>query len=323
MLFAITLLLPWLLQSARSDRLTELVEKMRLLTLRGDHQALGGSLIPVVLEELVKPHPNASSAWNQVGLYFQTQGDYAAAERAYQRGMRLVQKEGKAGEPDLLLLLNLATLYLETRQHPVQADTLGRRALKQAIGFYGPASPELAKFLYILGSVRQRQSDRKGARRYFQEALDLAGDRPDGKLLQGYVRASLGILSASGGQWIDARESLIQSIAPIETYFGTSHPVAISAHLNLARVYAHLKQWPLANASLARAREITEARLGPDHRLMAEILATSASVLQKTGLRREARDLERRAKSIAAAQPKNSALQPSIDFVDLIQSGRR
>lgn len=120
------------LASAEADRLVGLVEEMRRLTFAGDHASVG-RLLPAVLEELAKPHPNADIAWNQVAVYFQTQGDYAEAERAYQRGIRLSEKDGNALGGRALLLINLATLHLETGKHTAHAELLCRRALKLAI----------------------------------------------------------------------------------------------------------------------------------------------------------------------------------------------
>lgn len=318
----LVLLLPLVLAAAPPDRLADLIEQMRQFTLAGDHAAVG-RLTPEVMEELTKPHPRAALAWNQVGIYFQVQGDFAEAERAYQQGIRLAEKDGNSAGDLALLLLNLASLYLETGQGPAHAEVLSRRALKYAIALHGPAAPELANFIYILGAARVEQGDRTDGRRFFEQAVDLAGDSSEGKLRQGFVRANLALLSALDKQWMPAKENFLQSIALIETALGSSRPDLIRTHLNLSRVYVQLKQWTLAAASVAKARDITEARLGDSHPLMADILITSASILRKTGHGREARDLDRRAQAITAAQPKNPAASAWIHAADLVRSGKR
>lgn len=321
-ILVLVLSLPLVLAAAPPDRLADLVERMQQFTLAGDHAAVG-RLTPEVMEELTKPHPRAALAWNQVGIYFQVQGDFAEAERAYQRGVSLAEKDGNSAGDLAIVLLNLTTLYLATGQGPAHAEVLSRRALKYAIALHGPAAPELANFIYILGVARAEQGDRQGGRRFFEQALELAGDSSEGKLHQGFVRANLASLSALDKQWMPAKENFLQSIALIETALGSSHPDLIRTHLNLAVVYVQLKQWTLAAASVAKAREITEARLGGSHPLMAGILITSASILRKTGHGREARDLDRRAKAITAAQPKNPAASAWIHAADLVRSGRR
>ena len=318
----LVLSLPFLLAAAPPDRLADLIGQMRQLLLAGD-QAAVGHLVPDLLEELAKPNPRAAIAWSQVGTYFQNQGDYGQAEQAYQRGIRLAEKEGNSAGDLEILLFNLASLYQATGQRPAHTELLCRRALKNAIALYGPRSPELTDFLSALGAARLQLGDRKDARRLYQQALDLAGDSSEGRVRLGFVYGNLGVLSALDRQWIDAKESFLQSIALVEALLGPSHPDLVRTHLNLAVVYAQLKQWTLASASVARAREITEARLGDSHPLMADILTTSASIMRKTGHGREARDLDRRAKAITDAQPKNPASSAWIHAADLVPSGRR
>ena len=323
MLLSAILLLPLLLKAAEPDRLTSLVEEMRQLTYAGNHQA-AGRLVPVLLGELAKPHPQAASGWNQIGVYLHTLGDHAGAEHAYQRGIQLVQKEqDTSGDLASLLLLNLASLYLETGRRPAHAELISRRALRMAIEQYGPASPQLVNFLCTLGAARQQQGDGQNARLYYQQALDLADKNSEGRLSRGVILASLGVLSARDKEWTQARDLLLQSIQTTEHVLGKSHPESVRAHINLARVYEHLQQWIPASANLKSAREITEAKLDPHHPLMVEILVTSASILRKTGHRREARDLSRRAKEIMAALPKDSAANTWIHAADLRLSGRQ
>lgn len=72
---ALVVWIPLLLASEDADPLTVLVDEMRRLTFAGDHASVG-RLVPSVLAELSKPHPKADIAWNQLGVFFQTQGDF-------------------------------------------------------------------------------------------------------------------------------------------------------------------------------------------------------------------------------------------------------
>ena len=113
---------------------------------------------------------------------------------------------------------------------------------------------------------------------------------------------------------------MLRSIGLIERSLGHSHLDLIRPALNLARVYEELKQWNLAKASVERARVIAEMQLPPQHNIMAEILWTCASIAKKTGHRREAQDLSRRARAIAAAQPKDSGAW--VHAADLVRPVR-
>ena len=68
-------------------------------------------------------------------------------------------------------------------------------------------------------------------------------------------------------------------------------------------------------------RAIAEMHLPLQHIVMAEILWTCASISKKTGHRREARDLSRRARAISAAQPEDAGAW--IYAADLMRPGRR
>ncbi len=297
-------LFPVLLQVAPPDRLTELTEELRQLTIRGDHQS-AGRLMPSLLDEIAKGHPDAALAWNQAGVYFAAQGEYAEAERAYLKASRLVEHQKHNNHLRALLLANLATLYLETGR-PVLAEHFSRRSLASAQEADSPSSPELSNSYYLLSAARLQQGDAREGRKYLVQALELADSSGDRDRLRGEVLMNLAALERAERNWDRARELFLEALAITESSMGSSHPYLIRIHLNLGRIYEQLKQWEKASASLARAREITELRLGPGHLLMAEILKTTASVLRKTGHGREGRELRRRAAAIAKAQPKDS-----------------
>lgn len=296
---------PVLFQVAPPDRLTELTEELRQFTIRGDHQA-AGRLIPSLMHEIAKGQPEAAAlAWNQAGVYFAAQGDYAEAERAYLKALRIAERQKDNSHGQLLVMANLATLYLETGR-PVLAEHFSRRSLVRAQEGDSPSLPESSSSYYLLGAARLQQGDTREGRKYLVQALELADRSGDPERLRGEVLMNLAALERTERNWDRARDLFLQALAITESSMGSSHPYVIRIHLNLGRIYEQLKQWEKASASLARAREITELRLGPGHLLMAEILKSTASVLRKTGHGREGRQLRRQADAIAKAQPKDS-----------------
>ena len=310
----------FLLSADGSDRVTDLVETMRRLTIAGDQPAVG-HLVPVLIRELATPHPiphpMAALAWNQIGVYHATQGQIAEAERAYQRGIRLSEHAGTGGSELALLLLNLGELYLQSGATPSHTEAILRRASKLVAESFGPGASELANFLYMLGAVRMQAGHRKDARTYFERALVVAGETRDGQVRRGIILANLGVLSTQEGQWSQAKDTIASAVTLLEQNLGVGHPELVPCHLNLSRIYAQLKQWDLAAAAVERARVITETRLGPDHGYMVAVLESSAFVLRKTGRRAEAKEQARRAKSIAAALPRATAGGTWIHLSDL------
>jgi tetratricopeptide (TPR) repeat protein len=308
-----------LLRSAQADPLATLIEEMRQCTETGDYSA-AGRLLPALLDELAKPQPRAGSGWNQVGVYYHTQHNHAAAENAYLRGIRLIQKEDPAVADHPLLLLNLATVYLQMGGRPAQAEILARRALTLAESLYGSTSPALANFLYTIGAARLQQNDYKEARHYFQRALASVDDTRYSTIRRGAILSTLAVLCAIEKQWIEARDLLLQSIQLMESVLGSQHPDLVRSYLNLTYVYRHFEQWPQAYSSVTRARQITEAHFGSGHPLMIDNLEMAAFILRKSGRTREARDLRRRAKAIAQTLPNDPGARSSIHIADLARS---
>jgi tetratricopeptide (TPR) repeat protein len=311
-LFAFVLLL----RSAETDRLPTLVEEMRQRTETGDYSA-AGRLLPALLEELAKPQPRAGSGWNQVGLYFHTQRQHAEAENAYLSGIRLIEKEDSATGDHALLLLNLATLYLEMGGRPAHAEILCRRAITLARQLYGFQSPALANFVYVLAIARLQQKDFKEARNYLDQALAHLDDSRYSTLSRGLILSNLAVVCAVEKQWIEARDLLSQSIQLMESVVGPLHPDLVRNYLNLTYVYEHFGQWPQAYSTVSKARQITETHFGPEHSLMIDSLEMSAVILRKTGRSSEARELRRRAKAIAQTLPDDPAARSWIHIADL------
>jgi tetratricopeptide (TPR) repeat protein len=310
------LIAPALLYSERPDRVTKLVETMRQLTFAGDQFAVG-RLVPELIHELANPHPQAALGWNQIGVYHAVQGNFAEAEIAYQRGIRLVERAATGRETLALLLLNLSELYLDAGSRVGQAEKIVRRALNLAEELYAADAARLSHFVYALAVAQNQAGNRRGARSLFQRALLLAGQTGDGKFERGLILANLAVLLAEDKHWQEARETILQAIDSLKQTIGVAHPQLVPTYLNLARIERHFKHWDLAIAALERARVITETQLGPEHGYMVGILESSAFVLRKTGRHSEAKEQARRAKRIASSLQRSTVGTAWIHVADL------
>ncbi|HYI94379.1 MAG TPA: tetratricopeptide repeat protein [Bryobacteraceae bacterium] len=311
---SVLLLTPLLLYAEAPDRVSQLVETMREQTFAGDLAAVGRT-VPILIGELAKPHPNAGLAWNQIGVYQAMQGNYAEAERVYQHGIRLLEQSGKTGDV-ALLQLNLGELYLDVGR-PGQAEALLRRALTLATTTIGADAPELANYIYVLGVSRMQQGAWEDARHYFERALTLAGETRDGKIRRGIILGNLAVLYGRDKQWRQAKDSMFQAVPLLEQNLASGHPDLIPLYINLAAIHEHFKEWDLACSSLEKARAVAVTRLRPDHPYMPAILNAQAEIWKKLGNRSEAKELSRRARAIAAAQPRDPSGESSVHISDL------
>ncbi|HYI93234.1 MAG TPA: tetratricopeptide repeat protein [Bryobacteraceae bacterium] len=309
-------LTPLLLCADDPDRVTDLIETMRQLTFAGDQPAVG-RLVPKLMHEIAMPHPQGALAWNQIGVYHAIQGNASEAERAYRRGVQILEQEGTDRSALALLLLNLSELYLQAGGRATQATTIVRRALKLAEESYGPDSQELSNFIYVLGAAQKQSGNRRDARREFERALLIVGKSTDAEIRRGLILANLAVLCAEDKQWNEARDTTLQAVVLLEQNLGPGHAELVPVYLNLAKIQMQFKRWDLASAALERARMTTETQLGPEHSYMVFILESSAFILMKTGRRSEAKEQAQRAKSIAASLPRAKAGEAWIHVSDL------
>jgi tetratricopeptide (TPR) repeat protein len=294
------LVAPMLCCPERPDRVTELVETMRQLTFAGDQLAVGRLVDELIKELREKPHPQAALAWNQVGIYHAVQGNFAEAEIAYQRGIRLVERVETGRETLALLLLNLSELYLDSGGRVGHAEKILRRALELADDLYDTDPVKLSQFVYALAVARNQAGDRMGARGLFQRALLLAARTGGANIQRGLILANLAVLLAEDKQWQEAREMILKALSSLEQALGVAHPQLVPTYINLARIERQFKRWDLAMVALERARVVTETQLGPQHGYMIGILESTALVLRKTGRHSEAKEQARRAKLLAS-----------------------
>lgn len=116
---------------------------------------------------------------------------------------------------------------------------------------------------------------------------------------------------------------LLQAIPLCEETLGREHPRMIALLFNLGRTYLDQGNTALAEQPLRTAAAITEARLGAEHSLLVRILSALAEVRRRAGDRKEAGQLARRAKAIAAFNKDQSIGKARIDIADLIDEGRQ
>ena len=315
-----------LLAAGQDDGLDKLTEEMVRRTAAGDI-AGAGRLIPsllAALEEHGPRHPSAVLAWNQIAVSHHMQGHFAEAEKAYLRAIRLFEKQVESSTGLELLYQNLATLYLDMGGRPGHAETLCRRGLKLAMKRLGPLHPELGRFLYTLGAARQMQNDLIDARRFYQQALSVStGGSPAERIRNALIMANLGLLEWKEGRLPAAKDIMMRAITLFEKAADPSHPDLIASYINLARVHEQLHEWSRAGECVRRAREIAESRLGPTHPHLAEILTSSASILRKTGHRKEVLKIEQQVKAILAVQPQDVWRNSSVHLSDLAPPGHR
>ena len=302
------------------DRAPSVIAEMSRLSSEGNSPASKAmeSTALQLAGQLGPTHPDLVPLLNQVALSQQLSGQYLQAEKTYRRAIRVL--EGQAPAPAVManLLLNSATLYLEARDRPGHAEVLARRALKLATEAHGAQSPVLGKYLLAIGASRLQQGDIAAARRFHEQALEVEDD----KILRAVIWQHLAAVAILERHWSTAERYLADAIAVHLELQGPVHLGLIQPYMDLAAMYSKRRQWAQAAESIEKARAIAELTLGPNHPVMGEILSASANVARKTGHRKLASDLDRRAAAIESAQ-KGGLSFGSVHVADLANPNRK
>ncbi|MCW5976789.1 MAG: tetratricopeptide repeat protein [Bryobacteraceae bacterium] len=282
-----------------------LMETQRL-SARGEYEearaAAGRALAEA--EKFGSGDPRVAATLSQIGYLCHVFGEYSEAEKAYLRGIQILDHRADQRRTLSELLDNLASLYTEFGSQYEKADRLRRRALEIGLAELGQDHPEVAILLSNLATTCM-------ARRRFDEAKPLLlralalleTNRAAYKSNAAGVLGNLAVLTASTNHLEESADYARRGLALDEQTLGPIHPRLSRPLLNLARLQMLLGRPASAGPLAARALALAEAAYGEEHPLVSEILFTYAAALKETGRKKEARGFERRARDIAARHP--------------------
>ena len=227
-------------------------------------------------------------------------GKRPEAERAIREGISIVR--GKPGREEELskLLDHLATFYYEYGGRGREVEALRREAVELAIQSLGPRHARVG-FLFshlALSLIDRHRYDE--AKVMLTQALELADERAF-PVFAGDIYMSLGAVASAQRQYSEAIRFFDRARGLFAGFGGETSPRTILPLLALGEAYLKLGRAAEAEESIARALVLAESALGPDNLRTAEILAVQAGALRALGKRKEAREVERRARAIVTS----------------------
>jgi tetratricopeptide (TPR) repeat protein len=236
----------------------------------------------------------------RVGLAYDVLGRFVESERAYVRALSILEED--AGEGFLLaqVLEGLALVQLHSGSY-ARAERLMQRAVAMGGKARGSDHPDVAGMLANLASAQMMLRKDSEAQALFERALALfeAGASQYQQERAG-IMANLGFLAFWRSDISAANAYLERSVTAHEAVVGRHHPQMIRPLLNLARVRLELKHTKDAEGPVFQAMTIAEGSFGGNHLSLYEVCVTYAAVLRETGRKKEARQMEARAKAILA-----------------------
>jgi Tfp pilus assembly protein PilF len=114
---------------------------------------------------------DAGALWNNLGYHLYDVADYAGAQAAFERALRIFEKVLGSEHPNVATLHNNLGEVMRQQGDLAGAQAAFERALRIDEAVYGPDHPAVACDVNNLGSVLKDQGDLAGAQAAFERAL--------------------------------------------------------------------------------------------------------------------------------------------------------
>jgi tetratricopeptide (TPR) repeat protein len=249
----------------------------RFLPLQPHARAVAGWAEEAGLED-------AGALWNNLGYHLDMVADYAGAQAAHERALRIWQETYVDEHPQVATAHNNLGSVLYAQGDLVSARAAFERALRIWQEAYGDEHPRVATAHNNLGPVLQDQGDLAGAQAAYERALriDEAAYGPDHPAVATDVN-NLGSVLRDQGDLAGARAAFERALRIDEAVYGSEHSSVATDVNNLGSVLK--AQGDLAGAQVAyeRALRIKEQIYESDHPSIATTVNNLGSVLKAQG----------------------------------------
>jgi tetratricopeptide (TPR) repeat protein len=311
---ALLTLFPATAQAQSGIDFSEQLVRARSLQQAGQYNAARS----VLLETLTKA-PDSAILFGALGSVQQDLGEYLEAERSYLRALELSSRN--EGDTERLVLLNnLATLYLESAQYEKGGRV--REQLEKLTPAILEEHPRAAAiFLNVAGSLEHARHRDREAETYYVRSLELF-HKTMGPISvdAAVVKTNLGGIRLEAGQYQAAADLFQQAIQEIETASNPENPALIRPLINAARSENLAGHPSAADPFARRGVELSLKILGERHTVTAIAMLEEAMALRGLRRKKPARELEKRAK---AGLQTNSTIKTAGYTVSMAQLGKR
>lgn len=246
--------------------------------------------------------------YEAVGAIEMGRGEFAAAEDAFTKGLKIRREElGAEDHKTASMHNNLGGALLSLRRAAEGAEHV-RAAIEIWTRLQGPDHPNLAVTLNSLAVMYDAAGDLEQARRTHLESIAIKqrvlGPEHDSMAVS---LDNLGSVLVRLGEVEEGREYSERALRIRERNLGREHPHVASSLVNLALADEKAGRLDDAQREAERARRIFETALGPDHPFLAYPLTTLGRLALGRGEVAAARTLL--AQADARRGPESSAVE--------------
>jgi tetratricopeptide (TPR) repeat protein len=304
---------------ADGDEFTAKLKTAIVLQDSGDYQGAEQLLAPLLKQAgaLGVADPRMPVLYNNLGSLYHFQEKYVQAEWAYRKAIDICRTHcGLETGLTTRFMANLAELYLQTEQY-AKAERLGLRSLATQLEESQPEDPDFVRLLRMIGDLALRLGRFEEAESAFDAALARSEIILPGGTESTQILNNLGILYYRTGRNAAALSYCSRALASAEKVFQPKDPRLAQTWLNTGALRLLLNGPVDAEPFFQKALAIGEGSLGRQDPVVGQILAAYATCLKQMDRKAEAKEYERRSKTILQSA---SAFRPSrytVDAADL------
>jgi tetratricopeptide (TPR) repeat protein len=253
-----------------------------------------------IREKVLGPgHPDVATTLNYLGLVYLAQRRHVEAKSLHQRALSIREQVLCPDHPDVAYsLFNLAGISVGQEDHK-QTEALQQRGIEIFEKTLSPEHPDILHGIYLLALDYIRQEKYEQALPLLERALTnsekvLGHEHPQTALfLRGF-----GFFYYQQSLYDQAEVFELRALAIREKILGYEHPYTGYGLRDLAITYIAQGKYETAKPLLRRSLAIFEKTFGFDNLIVADLLVVYASTLRVTKQKKEAVQLETRAKLI-------------------------
>ena len=278
-------------QDRDNSILTTIAEAMLDLATKANQSGLPARMIPLrlhlraVTENAEKEGIDiAAELWNEFGNHQLLVADYAGAEAAYRRALKVDETTFGPNHPSVAVDVNNLGNALRALADLQGARAAFERALNIDEMTFGSDHPKVAIRTYNLGNVLRDLGDFQAAKSAYERSLridqgvfGLAHPKIAIRLI------GLGSVMRDLGDLQKARVTYEQALLIDKSAFGSNHPRIATAINNLGNVLRDLGDLPGAKDAYRHALQIDVRAFGLDHPKIAIRINNLGTVLQGLG----------------------------------------
>jgi tetratricopeptide (TPR) repeat protein len=253
-----------------------------------------------------------------VGSAYHSLGRYVAAEGSYRRAVELWKRRGVLNGELIRCVGNLAVLYTETAQYG-KADRLELRSLAERATASGLDDADVAWLHATVGVLDFRRARYAEAERHEKAALAVWERLAPRGFETMQILNSLGLVQARTARYAEALSSYDRALKIVEAAATPAYSMQVLLLANLGTIHLIMSGPSAAETFYTKALALAENMLGPEHPLTGRILTCYAVVLKRTKRNTQAKDVERRARVILQARPRDDFSGLLVDAGEILK----